>query len=142
MKQKHSKQREEILQLLRSVDTHPTADWIYRELKPKMPDLSLGTVYRNLSLFVKNGQIQRLTFGSSLDHFDGNPQPHAHFCCAECGHIYDVDFEGLDTLSDALHTTHTIQGCRLEFYGICAHCTQHPPQAAECPPSAATHKKG
>ena len=124
MKQRYSRQREEILTLLRSVKNHPTADWIYTQLKQTRPNLSLGTVYRNLNLLEANGLIQRLTFGPSYHHYDGDPQPHCHFCCQECGAIYDLPGYTFHHSVEEIEaeTGFTISGSRLEFYGICDAC--------------------
>lgn len=124
MKRKYSKQREEILSLLRSVDTHPTAEWLYSALKPRLPELSMATVYRNLNVLEQSGDIVRLTFGSSLDHFDAALHPHSHFCCRQCGQVYDLDFQmPRNTLQTAQKTTqHRVETCRVEFYGLCKTC--------------------
>lgn len=122
--QRYSRQREEILKLLKKSKNHPTADWIYTTLKQQMPDLSLGTVYRNLSLLEQNGDIQKLTFGPSFHHYDGNPEPHCHFLCSCCGNIYDLMGHDFSHMIDQIraNTDFTVSGFRLEFYGICSPC--------------------
>ena len=71
-----SKQRQKILGLLKATKSHPTASWIYEKLKHEFPSLSLGNVYRNLSILVEQGCIQELKFGSTFDRYDGNVNPH------------------------------------------------------------------
>ena len=89
--QRMTKQKRVILDVLRSVNTHPTAEWIYQEARKEIPGLSLGTVYRNLNLLRDNGEIQELSYGSSQSHYDGCPENHYHFVCRECGRVFDVD---------------------------------------------------
>ena len=85
-----TKQRDLILKVLRSTDTHPTADWIYEQVKKEMPNISLGTVYRNLGKLAELGEITELKFGSKYSRFDGNPDNHYHFVCTECEKVIDV----------------------------------------------------
>jgi len=89
--QRYSKQREAILENLRSRHDHPTSDMIYSDLKQKYPKLSLGTVYRNLSLLCETGDILKVgTASDGKERYDGHTHPHAHFFCEQCGEIYDV----------------------------------------------------
>ena len=74
-----TKQRGAILRVLRNTDTHPTADWVYQEVRKEMPHVSLGTIYRNLKTLVEMGEVQELCYGSSYTRFDGNPHRHYHF---------------------------------------------------------------
>ncbi len=122
---RQSRQRNRLLELLRSTDTHPTADWLYRQLKDEFPTLSLGTVYRNLSTFLERGLITKIHFGSTFDRFEANTQPHYHLICESCGKI--IDFE-MPTTYDQLNkeakqlTAFTIRHHKLEFFGICQQC--------------------
>lgn len=88
---KYSKKREAILEVLRSTKEHPSADWIYAQLKPQMPDLSLGTVYRNLAMFKREDQIMSVGTVNGQERFDGNTEPHAHFVCNRCGKVLDLE---------------------------------------------------
>ena len=85
-----SRQREEILQILKGTKIHPTAEWIYFQAKKKIPKLSLGTVYRNLNNLHQKGIIKKFQFSTPFDHFDGNTSSHQHFVCRKCGKIYDL----------------------------------------------------
>ena len=78
---KHSKKRDAILECVRSTATHPTAEWVYAQLKPQIPDLSLGTVYRNLALLASLGEIQKITCEDGADRFDPNTLPHSDPLC-------------------------------------------------------------
>ncbi len=121
---KRSRQREKILETLRATKAHPTAYWIYDTLKPYLPELSLGTVYRNLGILHDQGLIQILRSGSGLDRFDADTSQHYHFICTACGAVSDVDippFEGLEE-KVAGKLGRVVTGHRLDFYGLCEKC--------------------
>ena len=90
---KYSRQRESIKANLMSRHDHPTADALYASIREEFPNISLGTVYRNLNLLVETGEILKLTCGNGPDHYDGNAAPHYHFVCRECGQVYDMDLD-------------------------------------------------
>ena len=81
---KYSRQRECIREYVQKCKEHPTADQVYAEIKREFPNISLGTVYRNLSLLSEIGEIQKLSNFGGADHFDGCVTPHCHFMCKEC----------------------------------------------------------
>jgi Fe2+ or Zn2+ uptake regulation protein len=119
-----SRQREVILDVLKGTKAHPTADWIYHEVRKEVPNISLGTVYRNLRLLREMGEILELQYGDGKSRFDGNPADHYHFTCQRCGKIYDVE-EPLrkDMEKDiARKLGFTVTHHRVEFYGICREC--------------------
>lgn len=87
----YSKQREVIYQVLKSTTSHPNAQWVYENAKKIMPNISLATVYRNLNLLEKGGEIMRLQGSFNEDRFDANNKNHAHFICRRCGSVYDAD---------------------------------------------------
>lgn len=124
MAYKKSRQREKILELLKSTGSHPTADWVYEKLKPEFTHLSMGTVYRNLGILIEQGLIKKIDFGSTYDRFDANIEPHYHFICEVCGKIKDLDLpvdNKLNTrVEEAIHMT--VNTHRIEFYGICDDC--------------------
>jgi Fur family transcriptional regulator, peroxide stress response regulator len=126
-KYKRSRQRERIYSLLCNTDTHPTANWIYDELKRDFNNLSMGTVYRNINILIDQKKVQRLEAGSSFDRFDGNVETHYHFICGECGKIDDLPLEvcsELNTLVNA-KTDFLVEKHRLDFYGVCSSCKGH-----------------
>ncbi len=117
-------QRKLILNVLRSTTSHPTADWIYHKVREQMPNISLGTVYRNLGLLADSGQILELKYSTGQSHYDGNPMPHYHFRCEECRRVYDLPLDykpELDTQAKSL-SSHRIECHRLEFFGTCSEC--------------------
>ena len=87
---KHSKQRDSIKEFLSTRKDHPTADVVYMNVRKSFPNISLGTVYRNLTLLADIGEITRLRVGDGVDHFDFDTSPHCHFVCTECGNISDL----------------------------------------------------
>ena len=88
--QNYSRKRQAIYDLMLSTQEHPSAEWIYTMLKPEFPDLSLGTVYRNLKLLEENGAIRAVTVISGSEHYDAIMTPHPHFICNLCGKIQDL----------------------------------------------------
>lgn len=126
---KHSKKRDAILACLRGTDTHPSAEWVYARLKPQIPDLSLATVYRNLSLFKETGEIISLGTVNGLERFDGRTDPHVHFACTCCGSVVDlpeIPVPGELTAAAERQSGGKIDECRLTFYGLCAACAEKP----------------
>lgn len=123
-KQRMTKQKKVIMDVLRGTRSHPTADWIYEQAKKQIPDLSLGTVYRNLNLLKEMGEILELNYGSTYSRFDGYPHPHYHFQCLDCGKIYDLELPNQFPAGDQeqIMDGHLIQSHRLEFYGRCCAC--------------------
>lgn len=113
-----------ILNLLRSTDAHPTADWLYGQLKRKIPSLSLGTVYRNLSILSEQGLIQKITSGSTFDRFEANAAPHYHLICEKCGKVEDFDMDSYQEINDKANrlTKFKVDRHRIEFFGICPGC--------------------
>ena len=97
---KYSRQRESIKASLMRRHDHPTADALYASIREEFPNISLGTVYRNLNLLVETGEIRKLTCGDGADHFDGNTSDHYHFICSECGQIFDMEMNPLRSLNE------------------------------------------
>jgi len=121
---KHSKQRDAIMEYLRSSREHPTADMVYMNIRQEYPNISLGTVYRNLSLLSELGEIRKISTGSGPDHFDGDIHPHYHFICNKCNQITDLHISGLNTIDQAVGKEFggTIEGHVTYFYGTCEDC--------------------
>lgn len=119
-----TKQKKTILEILRETNIHPTADWVYEQARKRLPDLSLGTVYRNLNALRDMGEIMELNYGSTYSRFDGNPVNHYHFVCKQCGRVLDVDLPVMVELEQRLaqQTGFEVTHHRLEFYGRCADC--------------------
>lgn len=125
---KHFRKRDAILTYLRSTDVHPSAEMVYAGVKPEIPDISLGTVYRNLSLFKQQGLIQSLGNVNGVERFDGNIKPHVHFVCTFCGRILDLhEIQVPHTLSQqaAGLARGTVSQCQLTFLGKCDACAEN-----------------
>jgi Fur family peroxide stress response transcriptional regulator len=123
MHYRQSKQREKILQLIQETDVHPTADWVYRKLKPRIPGLSLGTVYRNLSVLEEQGLIRKMALGGT-DRFEGNIIPHYHLVCDRCGVVTDIEMPIYAEINKRAckMSSFKIDRHRIDFFGICKKC--------------------
>lgn len=119
----YSKQREALLGYLRSTKSHPTAGDIYAEMRKSDPKISLGTVYRNLSLLLANGTIKRVDTDHDSVHYDGDISPHYHFVCDKCGTVFDTSVNQLDLDKEVEKQLGCdITGHSLIFHGICKNC--------------------
>ncbi|MDD8049103.1 MAG: transcriptional repressor [Thomasclavelia sp.] len=120
---RYSRQRDAVLKYLQTHFTHPSAEEIYADLKKESPNLSLGTVYRNLALLTETNQIRKLDVGEAIVHYDGNLTPHQHFICSKCHKIYDLDCS-IDELSAKIEesTGHKVLTYDLIMTGICKDC--------------------
>ena len=121
---KYSRQREAIRAFLASRKDHPTAEVIYENVKQEFPNISLGTVYRNLTLLESTGDIQKLTFSGDCDHFDFNTDEHYHFVCTECKSVIDLEMDSLNFINCLAEKNFggTIEGNKVFFYGKCEKC--------------------
>ncbi len=123
---KFSRQRESIKSYLSTTKEHPTADMVYMHIRNIYPNISLGTVYRNLNLLVDQGEIIKISHGSGSDRFDGNSMPHYHFICTKCSCVEDLEIP--ETVFNELNKTAglgfdgTIEGNSTFFYGTCKNC--------------------
>lgn len=120
---RYSRKRELLYQKLVETNEHPTAEMLYQWLKPDCPNLSLGTVYRNLHLLVDEGLIVRMPF--PVERYDARVHPHAHFLCQNCGRVYDLDELPYDNILDqtvAGQWGHQVDRHALVFSGVCKIC--------------------
>lgn len=123
---KYSRQRESIKNFLMSRCDHPTAETVYQSLREEFPNISLGTVYRNLALLTELGEIQTISTGEGPDRFDGNAEPHYHFICRRCGAVRDLKMQSLEHIN--LLAQHEFSGeiedHNVFFYGRCEECVK------------------
>lgn len=119
-----TRQRMIILEELKKVRTHPTADELYAMVRARLPRISLGTVYRNLDFLAETGEILKLEAAGSIRRFDGDIRPHQHIRCTNCGRVGDVmpsvpvpDIAGLQVEG------FTATRARVEFEGVCDACS-------------------
>lgn len=118
-----SKNRAAILECLRGTKSHPTAEWIYAQLKPSHPDLSPATVYRNLTALQEDGLIRSVGNAGGQMHFDADIRPHTHVVCRICGQVRDVPDTAPLSLSTA--SAEEATGYRIsevQFFGLCEKC--------------------
>lgn len=122
---KQFRKRNAILAYLRQTDEHPSAEMVYSSLKAEYPDLSLGTVYRNLSMFKDKGQIMSIGAVGGVERFDGNTNPHVHFICTDCNAVTDLPRVAVPEELKGEITVQTggkINMCQLTFVGQCKKC--------------------
>lgn len=127
MKLKKSHQREVILEELKKVITHPTADEIYMIVRKIIPNISLGTVYRNLELLSDLGEIDKLEFGNNQKRFDGNIIKHEHLICEKCNSIRDIIPKGIKNLNsnlDEFILKNRLKSYKLILTGLCEECNE------------------
>ncbi len=117
-----SKQRDLILNIVQGTRSHPTADWVYGEVRRELPNVSLGTVYRNLGQFVDNKSLLAININGTI-HYDAFLDDHQHFQCKTCNNIYDIDISIKDFVSQIeSKTNHKIDRCQIHLVGICKDC--------------------
>lgn len=129
LKHNFSVKREAIYKTLASAKCHPTAEWVYQQLKPTIPDLSIGTVYRNLTVFKEQGIAKCVAVVNGHERFDADMSPHPHFICNKCFRVLDVPngrnfadkstYEYVEEECGVIVNTHNVT-----FYGICRTCAE------------------
>jgi Fur family peroxide stress response transcriptional regulator len=123
-KTRRSRQRNRIFEILEKSRNHPTANWIYDRLRKEFPNLSMGTVYRNLGVLVEQGLVNRIDFGSTFDRYEARILPHYHFICESCGSVTDLEVPVDETLTKKLRKATGLRATRHEIrlYGTCRTC--------------------
>jgi Fe2+ or Zn2+ uptake regulation protein len=121
-----TRQRKVILEELRKLNTHPSADEIYEVVRHRLPRISLGTVYRNLEVLSELGEIQKLELSGLLKRFDWDTKKHYHIRCVRCSRVDDAPIAPLNQLDNELYgaTVFEIIGHNLEFTGLCPECSR------------------
>ena len=122
---KNFRKRNAILAYLQSKVTHPSAEVIYSDLKQEIPDLSMATVYRNLTKFRQEGLVQCVATVKGVERYDANTHPHVHFICRHCDAVIDLHEMQIppQLISQAADLTGgSIDACSLSFTGLCRDC--------------------
>jgi Fur family transcriptional regulator, peroxide stress response regulator len=121
---RETKQRAAILRILRKTRSHPTADWIYEEVKKEISNISKGTVYRNLQVLKEDGGITELKFNGTLSRYEAKLESHYHFRCEQCERVFDIDGPVNNELNEkvAKRTGFKISYHQMEFRGLCQEC--------------------
>jgi len=121
---KSSKQRDLVLQILRSSMCHPTADWIYEEARKHMSKISKATVYRNLKILKEEGKIRELSISPGIARYDGDIRMHYHIKCLKCGRVDDLPHVfpqvSIEDVGEA--TGYQVHSHRMEIMGLCPDC--------------------
>jgi len=119
-----TKQRKTVLEKLKNTRSHPTASELYWEVRKEIPQVSLGTIYRNLNVLTELGEIQEININNKVKRYDGNPEKHYHFFCQDCGRVYDLDGDYQKDLDKKFekNNQHKITHHFLDFYGTCRNC--------------------
>ena len=122
---RRSKKRDAILEVMRSTKAHPSADWIYQQMREKYPDVSLGTVYRNLRQLAEEGFVRMVGVVDGQERFDATVWDHAHFVCSVCGRVIDVKERLPEEMLSTMVSPEDegeVQTINLSFSGICDEC--------------------
>jgi len=119
-----TKQRRTILDELRKLTTHPSADELHRKVRRRLPGISLGTVYRNLEVLSGQGEVEKIELAGAQRRYDARTAPHYHLRCVACGAVEDAPLEPIKSLDDRLRgrTDYEVLGHRVEFIGLCPRC--------------------
>jgi Fur family ferric uptake transcriptional regulator len=122
--QRHTRQRQVIVEELQKLRSHPTAATLYEIVRRRLPKISLGTVYRNLQLLARTGVIRKLEFAGAEARFDGNVARHDHLRCVRCGQVDDIHGPPLDLAGGDANDwgDYHVLGHRVEVFGICPQC--------------------
>ncbi len=118
---RYSKQREAVYSVLKSTKTHPTVAWIHENAQKIIPDIGLGTVYRNLAELCEAGLIRKIAADNNPERYDADVTPHVHFVCTQCNAITDVDSSKVSLTVDIPQVTMV----DLMLYGVCPCCCSH-----------------
>ena len=123
---KRSKQRDSIWGFLQTRTDHPTAETVYQNIRQEIPNISLATVYRNLSLLAEMGQIQKFSPDKGPDRFDPIAAPHDHFICTACGSVMDLESASGSEAGKVSLAGEPFPGridrCLTYYYGLCPDC--------------------
>lgn len=124
---KYSRQRESIKEYLASTKEHPTADMVYSHVRENFPNISLGTVYRNLNLLSEIGEAIKITTPDGGDRFDGCTTPHYHFFCTECGSVLDLEMEDISYINEVAGKNFDgiVEQHNTIFFGRCGNCLKN-----------------
>ena len=127
-----TKQRQTILEELRSVTSHPTADDMYEMVRQRLPRISLGTVYRNLEILAAEGVVKKIDVGGSKKRFDGNAETHYHLRCLQCGKVEDLAIplvSGVEEKAASL-SGYSVVAHSLVISGVCPDCQKNNKKAS------------
>jgi Fur family ferric uptake transcriptional regulator len=121
---RNTRQRTVILETVRTLGNHPSADEVFEAVRHKLPRVSLSTVYRNLEFLANSGLIRKLEMGGLPVRFDSTVSPHFHIRCISCNRIDDLRGRRVVVVEDARDFDHDYEvlGYQVEFIGLCSNC--------------------
>jgi Fe2+ or Zn2+ uptake regulation protein len=119
---RYSKQRELVCQTVKTLCDHPTAEEIYEKAQQDCPNLSLGTVYRNLNLLVESGRVRRVSIPGQPDRFDHTLREHSHLYCTRCGAVVDLQLDDMALQALLAGQEGRVEGYSLTLFGVCGAC--------------------
>jgi Fe2+ or Zn2+ uptake regulation protein len=119
-----STQREKIYHVIKSSTSHPTAQWVYDQIRKELPSASMGNVYRNIKILIEQGRILSRNFGDDIEHYDAITNMHYHFICNKCGSISDFNMPIQTGIEEEAkkRTNNLITGHTIQFFGLCKKC--------------------
>ena len=125
MKERNTKQKQIILEVLKNDKTHPTIKEIYNKVNKIDSNIGQATIYRNINKLVADGEILKIKIDNNLDRYDGNISNHLHFLCNKCLKIYDI-FETNDSFINSIENKYNLKINNSEIYleGICSSCKE------------------
>ncbi len=124
MNKRNTVQRALVLETVKELRCHATADEVHNAIMKKHPDISRGTVYRNLNLLSEIGEIRKREIPGGADRYDHLCHDHYHAKCLKCGRVFDVEMEFIADLEKRIQDTHGFEftGHDIVFKGICPEC--------------------
>jgi Fe2+ or Zn2+ uptake regulation protein len=127
MRERRTRQRDIVLEVVRSTMDHPMAEWVFRQARRRLPGISLATVYRNLKELAAEGLIREVHVGGQTARFDGNTGFHYHIRCLGCGRVSDLPLSVDERLEREAGraTNYAIFGHAVEVHGLCPACQQN-----------------
>ena len=128
MKRRNTIQCALVLETVNKLQCHATADEIYNALAQEHPNISRGTVYRNLQRLCETGDIRKREIPGGADHFDHLCSNHYHVKCVKCSRVFDVDMEYIVDMEKSIKDTNgfAFTGHDIVFKGICPECQNKP----------------
>lgn len=124
MERRNTIQREMVLNAVKALRNHPTAEEVFFKIFEEHPSIGKGTVYRNLNILAEEGTIRRVEVPEGPDHFDHTLKEHYHVRCVKCNKVFDVDMDAVADLKQCIHDAHGIKFLDYDilFKGICSNC--------------------
>lgn len=134
---RQTKQRTAVVEVLRATKTHPDAAWIHDKVRERVPNVSLGTVYRILEALVQEGSVMTIEHAGQATRYDYNAGEHHHAVCRECAAVFDVPLQVqlTDDATEGLPAGFVVIQTHVEFVGICASCYQRDKQDESAKPN-------